>query len=149
MRFQVTSDGIKKEYETFLEAAKDLGVETRVIHRFLKNNIGGGKFQRRKDKKIFFIERIDKICQPLIKIDGQEFFNIPQVLEKYNLRQKNFISQMAKNHFGFLDSEKNPHHVDWVNETLADVFKTSKFKKDNEDSIKLKQTLVGWKEPRR
>ena len=79
MKFQITSEGVKKEYESFSEAAKDLNIEPRTIHRFLKNDIGGGKFQRRSDKKVFWIESMDKNETPIIKIDGEDFSFIPQI----------------------------------------------------------------------
>ena len=123
-----------------------MGIETRIIYRLFTNDIGGGKFQRRKDKKLFFIERIDQTCEPKIKIDGQEFFTISQGLKKFNLRKKKFISQMVKNHFGFLDSEKNPHKVDWMHETLLNLFQAKKIKRFNAELIKLegkvKQSVV-------
>ena len=150
MKFQITSEGVKKEYESFSEAAKDLNIEPRTIHRFLKNDIGGGNFQRRSDKKVFWIERIDQASEPIITIDGEDFFSLPQILKTFSIRQKKFVSQMAKNHFGFLDSEGLPHKVDWIHETLADIFKSVRFRKNNEDSIKLeekvKQSLGGYKE---
>ena len=121
MRFQITTGDEKKEYDSFKKAAEDLNIELRTIYRFLQNDIGGGKFQRRSDKKIFWIERTDQISMPLLKIDGVDYFTIPQVLKTFGLREKNFMSQMVKNHFAFVDSNNLPHKVDWVSEFFLDL----------------------------
>ena len=150
MRFQITSDDETKEYDSFKEAAKDLNIESRTIHRFLNNGIGGGKFQRRSDKKVFWIESMDKNETPIIKIDGEDFSFIPQILKKFKLRQKNFVSQMAKNHFGFVDSGGLLHKVDWIHDILLNIIKSSKNRKATNDAIKLeekiKQSVGGYKE---
>ena len=137
MEFQITTDGKITKYNYFKDAAKDLDITSKTIHRFLNNSVGGGKFQRRSDKKVFFIERTTQLLETIITIDGEDFYSIPQILKTFGLRQKNFLSQMAKNHFGFIDSKGNLHKINWVHEILLDVFKKSKLRRINEDLIKL------------
>ena len=84
MRFQITTeDGKVTEYDSFSQCGSDLGLESRTLHRFLRNESGGGKFTRRNDGKIFRIERVggDKIA-PVMVIDGENFFSIPPILKK-------------------------------------------------------------------
>ena len=121
MRFQITNGDETKEYRSFLEAGKDLGVQTKIIQSIVLNNIGGGKFQGRKDNKILFIEKIEKNqdANPIAKIDGKEYFTAPEILREFNLRQKNFASQVKKNNFGFLDGNNNPHRIDWIDPEIV------------------------------
>ena len=141
MRFQITTEeGKTKEYDSFKEAAKDLELETRTLYRFLRNNVGGGKFTRRKDQKVVWIEEVgESKLSPMIKIDGETFFSIPKVLRKFGLNHTKFLNQLKKNHFGFLDSEGNPHRIDWMAEVLSDVIDYLKSKKiDNAAKLQAK-----------
>ena len=119
MRFQITEDGKTTKYDLFKKAQEDTGIKTCILYRFLKYHPNGGKYIRRSDKKVFLIERVDEEkINTLIKIDGEEYFNFPEILAKFGLRETKFINQLKKNYFGFLDSQGVPHKVDW----LANIF---------------------------
>ena len=55
---------------------------------------------------------------------------------------------MTKNHFGFIDSEKNPHRVDWIADVLFKLFRLQKLRCGNQEMIKLhgdvKQSMLSY-----
>ena len=134
MRFQVTTeDGKITEYDSFSKAGEDLELEPRTTLRFLRKETGGGQFTRRKDKKVFFIERIgESKLFPLIKIDGEEFFSPATIFSRFGLRETKFMNQLKKCPYGFVNNEGNPHKIDWISEIfLAIVNSRQKRKGDN------------------
>ena len=96
MRFQITEDGKTTKYNLFTKAQEDTGIKTCILYRFLKYHPAGGKYIR-SDQKVFFIEKVDEEkVNPLIQIDGEEYFNFPEILAKFGLRQTKFINQLKK-----------------------------------------------------
>ena len=99
MRFQITTeDGKITEYDSFSQCGKEMGLKSRTLYRFLHNEAGGGKFTRRSDGKVFWIEGIgkDKLI-PLMKIDGEDFFFLFQAFLKDLVWEKqNFLINSRK-----------------------------------------------------
>ena len=127
MRFQITEDGKTTKYDLFAKAQENTGIKTCIIYSFLKHHPKGGKYIRRSDKKVFYIERVDEEkINPLIQIDGEEYFNFPEILAKFGLRETNFINHLKKNHFSFFDSKGFPHKVDWIADIFLDVVKMTR-----------------------
>ena len=122
MRFQITEDGKTTKYDLFKKAQEDTGIKTCILYRFLKYHPNGGKYIRRSDQKVFLIDRVagEKV-NPLIQIDGEEFFFLPEILAKFGLRQTKFINQLKKIILVFFDSKGFPHKVDWIADIFLDV----------------------------
>ena len=150
MRFQITTeDGKVTEYDSFSQCGKEMGLKPRTLYRFLHNEAGGGKFTRRSDGKVFWIEGVgkDKLI-PLMKIDGEDFFSVTSILKRFGLGETKFFNQLKKNPFGFIDAAGKPHKVDSMLKIISDVLEIEKIKSPNEKvkrQLKCTQTLGGRK----
>ena len=143
MRFQITEDGKTTKYDLFSKAQENTGIKTCIIYRFLKYHPNGGKYVRRSDKKVFFIERVDEEkVFPLIRIDGEEFFSLSKVLDKFGLRETKFFNQLKKNHFGFLDLKGFPHKVDWLEDIFLDILNLENAKPGSDEAVKLQSKCL-------
>ena len=139
MRFQITEDGKTTKYDLFSKAQENTRIKTCIIYRFLKYHPNGGKYVRRSDKKVFLLkELMRKNFFPLIRIDGEDFFTFPEILDKFGLRSTKFVNQLKKNHFGFLDSKGVPHRVDWMADIFSDLLDMKKAKTGSNESALLK-----------
>ena len=133
MKFKIiTDDGKETEYDSFSQCGKEMNLDSKTLFRFLRNNIHGGKFTRRSDGKIFWIEQLDVNIGPQIIIDGETFYSIPKVLRKFGLNSTKFLNQLKKNHYGFLDANKIPHKIDWMSDCLSYLIQYRKTKNTDE-----------------
>ena len=72
---------------------------------------GRKKYFRRADKKTFWIQDEDQT--PFIQIDGEDFFTVEEIQERFGLSRTVFLNQLRKKKTHFLDSQEKSHEVTW------------------------------------
>ena len=116
MKFSIQEEGQEKQiFFTFKEASTAMGIPSKVILRVL--NSVESKYVRRADKKVFWIQREEKM--PFIQIDGKDFFTAKEIQETFGLSRTVFFNQLCKKKTHFLDSQEKSHEVTWKSDKLA------------------------------
>ena len=85
MKIGIQEEGKEKQiFFTFKDASEATGISSTVIWKFIKNkNKGHDKFVRKSDQNVFIIQEENEI--PFIQIDGENFFSIQEILEKFGI----------------------------------------------------------------
>ena len=110
MKFSIQEEGGDKQiFFTFKEASEKTGLTSKNIARVLKS--GRNKYFRRSDKKTFWIQEED--TDPFIQIDGEDFFTVEEIQERFGLSRTVFFNQLRKKKTHFLDSQEKSHEVTW------------------------------------
>ena len=82
--------------------------------RVLKS--GRNKYFRRSDKKTFWIQDEDQT--PFIQIDGEDFFSVEEIQERFGVSRTVLVNQLMKKKTHFLDSQEKSHEVTWKSDDL-------------------------------
>ena len=115
MKFSIQEEGQEKQiFFTFKEASAATGLPSKVILRILQS--GQIKYERRADKKVFWIREEDET--PFIQIDHEDFFTAEEIQERFGLSRTVFFNQLCKKKTHFLDSQEKSHEVTWASPRL-------------------------------
>ena len=115
MKFSIQEEGGDKQiFFTFKEASEKTGIPSKIIMRTLKS--GRNKYFRRSDKKTFWIQDEDQT--PFIQIDGEDFFSVEEIQERFGVSRTVLVNQLMKKKTHFLDSQEKSHEVTWKSDDL-------------------------------
>ena len=115
MKFSIQEAGGEKQiFFTFKEASEKTGLTSKNIARVLKS--GRNKYFRRSDKKTFWIQNEE--ITPFIQIDGEDFFSVEEIQERFGVSRTVLINQLMKKKTHFLDSQEKSHEVTWKSDDL-------------------------------
>ena len=150
MKIGIQEEGKEKQiFFTFKDASEATGISSTVIWKFIKNkNKGHDKFVRKSDQNVFIIQEENEI--PFIQIDGENFFSIQEILEKFGISRTLLPDQSTpeekKNHF--LDCEEISHHVTGISlafEEFIDLLRQHQMQEKIYQKIKGKKRSANFK----
>ena len=115
MKFSIQEEGGEKQiFFTFQEASEKTGIPSKSINRVLKS--GRKRYFQRSDKKTFWIQNEE--TTPFIQIDGEDFFTVEQIQERFRVSRTVLLNQLCKKKTHFLDFQEKSHEVTWKSDDL-------------------------------
>ena len=121
MKFSIQEEGKEKQiFFKFKEASEQTGLPSKTIMRVLKS--GHIKYERRVDKKVFWIQEEDE--SPFIQIDGEDFSSAEAIQERFGLSRTVFFNQLFKKKLIFWIHRRNRmkslgHLPDWRDSCIS------------------------------
>ena len=129
MKFSIQEEGKEKQiFFTNKEAQEQTGLPSKTNLRVLKS--GNIKYERRVDKKVFWIQEEDE--SPFIQIDGKDFFSAEEIQKQFGLSRTVFFNQLCKKKTHFLDSQEKSHEVTWASPRLERLIQLMRVKAADE-----------------
>ena len=96
MKISVQEEGKEKQiFFSFQDASQARGIQSSTLMKFIKNkNKQHDRFTRRFDRKVLTIK--EETDEPFIRIEGEDFFTMWKVTEKFGISRTVLISQLLK-----------------------------------------------------
>ena len=124
MRFSIqVQDEPKMFFHVLPAAEKATGLNQQTISKVLER--GNKVYHRQSDHKLFTISKEDPIL--IAKIEGEDFFSLEEIHEKFGLSPTKFLNQIKSGKFA--------KKIDWI---LDELFpEKAKQEKEKPDEIKI------------
>ena len=123
MRFSVHKQDHPKQFFHSISAAhNETGLPNAIIKSTLERT--NPRYHRKSDGEIFFIQKEPQIR--IFTIEGEDFFSLEEIQEKFGLSQTKFINQVKKETF--------PKKIDWISPEILSPGNSSSSETKNEKS---------------